>query len=81
MGCLSLVFCCLTKHPHEPHKKVSDRDLTFKTLFLLALASAKMVSELHRLLAKVHHSEGWQSLFSSMPDFMAKTQNPSVPDD
>ena len=43
--------------------------------------SAKRVSELHGLSFRVHHSRGWRSCtFSFLPDFMAKTQNPSIPD-
>ena len=58
-----------------------DRDLALKTVFLLALASAKRVDELHALSVQVGHSEGWRSLsFSFVLDFVAKTQNPSIPD-
>ena len=49
--------------------------------FLPALASAKRVSELHSLSFRVRHSCEWKSCtFSFLPDFVAKTQNPSVPD-
>ena len=48
-----------------------------KTSFLLALASARRVSELHGLSAEVRHSKGWSSMtFSLAPDFLAKTQLP-----
>lgn len=78
---VSLVLSSLRGSPYEPLAKASDRDLTLKTVFLLALASAKRVGELHALSATVGHSEGWRSLaFSFVPDFVAKTQNPSVPD-
>ena len=78
---VTLVLESLRGPPYEPLKRASDRDLTLKTVFLLALASAKRVGELHALTAKVGHSEGWKSLsFSFVPDFVAKTQNPSVPD-
>ena len=75
------VLASLRRPPYEPLAEASDRNLTLKTVFLLALASAKRVGELHALTDKVGHSRGWKSLsFSFMPDFVAKTQNPSVPD-
>ena len=46
-------------------------------MFLLALASARYVSELQRLSAEVHHSKGWTTMSLSLaPDFPAKTQRP-----
>ena len=49
--------------------------------FLLALASAKRVSELHGLSFRIRYSRGWRSCtFSFLPDFIAKTQSPSIPD-
>ena len=78
---LSFVLRCLSRPPFEPFKLASDKHLTWKTSFLLALASAKRVSELHDLSSRVRHSQGWKSYtFSFLPDFVAKTQNPSVPD-
>ena len=72
---VSLVPCSLRKHPYEPFKKALNRDLIPKTLFLLALVSAKRVGELLGLSAQVHHSEGWRALtFSFIPNFVAKTQ-------
>ena len=57
------------------------KHLTWKTFFLLALMSAKQISELHGFSSQVHHSKGWRSYtFSFLPDFVAKTQNPSVYD-
>ena len=58
----------------------SDKHLTWKTSFLLALASAKRVSELHGLSFWARHSHGWSFCTFFLPDFVAKTQNPSVPD-
>ena len=49
-----------------------------KTLFLLALASAKRIGELHALLYCVSHSRGWGEVsFSFVPGFVAKPQDPS----
>ena len=78
---LSLVLQCLSRFPFEPLKLASDKHLTWKTSFLLAVASAKRVSELRSLALSVHHSRGWSSCtFFFLPDFVAKTQNPSVLD-
>ena len=44
---LSLVLHQLTKAPFEPIKEASLKDLTFKTVFLLALGSCKRKSEIH----------------------------------
>ena len=78
---LSLVLRCLSRPPFEPIKLASDKHLTWKTSFLLALASAKIVSELHGFSLRVRHLRGRKSFtFLFRFDFMAKTQNPSVPD-
>ena len=78
---VSLVLESLRGPPYKPLKRASDRDFTLKMVFLLALASAKRVGELHALTVMVGHSEGWKSLaFSFVPEFVAKTQNPSIPD-
>ena len=63
---------------HEPLRTCDERFLTQKTLFLLALASAKCIGELHALLYRVSNSRGlaWVS-FSFVPGFVAKTQDPS----
>ena len=65
---LSLVLRSLTCLPYEPLKLSSDKHLTWKTSFLLALASVKRVSELHCLPYLVSHSSGWWSrTFSFVP--------------
>ena len=74
---LSLVLRSLMRAPYEPIRLASLRDVTLKTAFLLALASARRVSELHGLSAGVRHSKGWSSVTLSLaPDFLAKTQLP-----
>ena len=78
---LSLVLQCLSRLPFEPLKFASDKHPTWKKSFLLAPASAKRVSELHGISFHVCHSRSWSSYtFSFLPDFVAKTQNPSIPD-
>ena len=44
---LSLILHQLMKAPFEPLRKASLKHLTFKTVFLLALASGKRISEIH----------------------------------
>ena len=76
---VTLVLRSLTEAPYEPLRQASLRDVTLKTVFLLALASAKRIGELHGLSFQVRHSRGWNSLtFSFVPDFVAKNQDPSV---
>ncbi|XP_068250260.1 uncharacterized protein [Palaemon carinicauda] len=73
------VLKMLSEPPFEPLKDIVDRDLTLKTVFLLALASAKRVGEIHGLSYEVSHSKGWRELsFRFVPSFVAKTQNPAV---
>ena len=50
-----------------------------KRCFLLALALAKRIGELHTLSYRVSHSRGWgeEVSFSFVPGFVAKTQDPS----
>ena len=67
----------LLQAPYEPLRVSSTNDVSLKTVFLLALASARRVSELDGLLAEVRHSKGWTTMtFSLAPDFLAKTQRP-----
>ncbi|XP_068233502.1 uncharacterized protein [Palaemon carinicauda] len=75
---LARVLDMLSKPPFEPLKDIVDRNLTLKAVFLLALASAKRVGELHGLSYEVEHSRGWKEIsFKFVPSFVAKTQNPS----
>ena len=71
---LCLVLHQLTKAPFEPLRKASLKHLTFKTVFLLALASGKRRSEIHAWLNKnIRHQADWSkvSLYPS-PSFLAK---------
>ena len=55
---------------------VSDKDLTLKTVFLLALASGKRCSELHALTREVKFVQGEKSGVTLVPhlSFVSKTQ-------
>ena len=75
---VSLVLQSLTGAPYEPLRMCEERFLAQKTLFLLALASAKRISELHALSYRVSHTRGWGEVsFSFVTGFVAKTQAPS----
>ena len=73
---LSLVLHQLTKAPFEPLREASLKHLTFKTVFLLALGSGKIRSEIHAWQHKnIRHQSDWSkvSLFPS-PSFLSKNQ-------
>ena len=75
---VALVLQSLTDPPYEPLKTVEERFLAQKTLFMIALGSAKRVGELHALSYRVSHSVGWkEGSFSFVPGFVAKTQDQS----
>ena len=78
---VSLVLQSLTRAPYEPLRSADERFLAQKTLFLLALASAKRIGELHALSYCVSHSRDWgEASFVFVPGFVAKTQDPSSQD-
>ena len=77
----ALVLQSRTGPPYELLRTVDERFLAHKTLFILALASAKRVGELHALSFHVSHSEGWsEASFRFVPGFVAKTQDASSHD-
>ena len=75
---VALVLQSLTGAPYEPLRTCDERFLAQKTLFLLALASAKRIGELHALSYRVSHARNWGEVsYSFVPGFVAKTQDPS----
>ena len=75
---VSLVLQSLTGAPYEPLRTCEERFLAQKTLFLLALASAKRIGELHALSYRVSHARDWGEVsFAFVTGFVAKTQDPS----
>ena len=75
---IALVLQSLTGAPYEPLRTCDERFLAQKTLFLVALASAKRIGELHALSYRVSHARNWVEVsFSCVPGFVAKTQDPS----
>ena len=73
---LSLVLHQLTKAPFEPLEDASLKHLTFKTVFLLALASGKRRSEIHAWLYKnIRNQSNWSNVsFYPSPSFLSKNQ-------
>ena len=75
---VSLVLQSLTGAPYEPLRTCEELFLAQKTLFLLALASAKRIGELHALSYRVSHTRDWGEVsFAFVTGFVAKTQDPS----
>ena len=75
---VSLVLQSLTGAPYEPLRMCEEHFLAQKALFLLALASAKRISELHALSYRVSHTRDWGEVsFAFVTGFVAKTQDPS----
>lgn len=79
---LSCVLWSLTKAPYEPISQASLLHVTWKTVFLLTLASAKRRSEIHALSVEDGHlrfnaSDGSVTLLCQ-PGFLSKTQLPSI---
>lgn len=69
---LDVVLRHLSGAPFEPLRLASSRDLTRKTVFLLALATAQRVGEIQALSSRV----SWQGpdlMVCYLPEFIAKT--------
>lgn len=61
--------------PYEPWQTAALRDVSLKSVLLLALTSARRDSGLHGLSAEVSHSKSLTSMtFSFALDFLVKTQ-------
>ena len=75
---LPTVLNFLRSSPFEPLSSASLRDLTRKTLFLIALATAKRVGELQALSRPVSFSSSAAGL-SYVPEFVAKTETATRP--
>ena len=77
---VSLVLQSLTGAPYEPLRTCEEHFLAQKTLFLLTLASAKRIGELHALSYHVSRTRNWDEVsFSYVTGFVAKTHDPSSP--
>ena len=67
---LDKVLAFLRGPPFEQLREASLRNLSKKTLFLVSLATAKRVGELHTLSSKVARS-GDDLILSFLPEFVA----------
>ena len=76
---LSLVLLALTKPPFEPLRKASLKILTFKTVFLMTLASGKRRGEVHGwTFRSLKHKTGWKEVTVSPSSvLLAKNQQAS----
>lgn len=78
---LSLVLRRLLRGPFEPLRSAEPKFLSWKTAFLLALATAKRRSELRAFSKRVLHADNWSSLtLRPLPKFVAKTEVPGRPE-
>ena len=73
---LSLVLLALTRQPFEPLRTTDLKLLTFKTVFLLALASGKRRAEIHAWLESsvFFKADGSKVTLAPSPAFLAKNQ-------
>ncbi|XP_068244850.1 uncharacterized protein, partial [Palaemon carinicauda] len=71
-----LKFLCTKKF--KPISQASLRDATKKTLFLMALATAKRISEVHAIEKQVGFNQNG-AVCALRIDFLAKNENPSKP--
>ena len=73
---LTLVLQALTGAPFEPLSHAEPKFLTWKTVFLIALASGRRRSKIHTFTFKgCSHSKGWSKvILKSDPAFLAKNQ-------
>ncbi|XP_063442143.1 uncharacterized protein LOC134722452 [Mytilus trossulus] len=78
---LPLVLQVLTKTPFEPLEEAELKYLTLKTVFLMALASAARVSEIHSFTINDKHFRKEQRGIRLLPNmqFLAKTQTLNKP--
>ena len=73
---LSLVLLALTKSPFEPLKDAPLKLLTFKTVFLMTLASGRRRGEVHAWTFKsLKHKTGWKEVTVAPSSvFLSKNQ-------
>lgn len=78
---LALVLRVLHFAPFEPLATAPLWALTYKTVFLTALATAKRRGEIHAFLARIQRTENWSQI-TLIPDpiFVAKTERAGKPE-
>jgi len=73
---LALVLTKLTQSPYEPPERCTLQRWTWKTVFLIMLASGKRRGEIHALRDNFRNKEDWSSVtFKPRIDFVAKAQS------
>ena len=78
---LMVVLRFLMKPPFEPMNMASVADMTRKLAFLLTLATAKRNSEVWAFSADVRFGQDYNAAtLSFLPNFLAKTMDPSRPE-
>jgi hypothetical protein len=77
----TLVLRALMEEPFEPMDRTSLKNITLKTVFLVALATAQRRSELHAFsYEKISfNKERGEVQLASVPGFVAKNQAPNTP--
>lgn len=71
---LSVVLHAIAQAPFEPLETAPLKLLTYKTIFLTALASAKRRGELHAFAGVFSHKENWSSIvIDILPGFVPKS--------
>ena len=74
----AVVFTALNTTPFEPLESCGFKELTYKTVFLTALASGSRRSEIHALSCHDVHFTDQSVNLMTFPVFLAKNQLPSV---
>lgn len=76
---LSVVLRSLMGFPFEPMSQVDLKFVTWKTVFLVAMATSQRRSELHALaFNRLAFTEGGDAVLGWLPGFLAKNQAPST---
>lgn len=75
---VDVVLRFLARAPFEPLQRSSILDLTKKTLFLLALATAQRVGEIQALSSRASW-QGQDIILTYLPEFVAKTETEANP--
>lgn len=73
---LEIVIAALGKHPFEPLNEISLKHLTMKTAFLVAITSAKRVSEMHALDEHSIRYQGTRVTVDTLPWHRHKVDTP-----
>ena len=76
---VNVVLSALKKRPFEPMLPSDIKEVTMKTLFLVALATAHRIGELQALSKNVGFGKDGSALVAFSPEFLAKTESLTRP--